>query len=211
MNKNDFSFFHSPFFSSVIYFFRIHIVVKKTVAGEIFPFRTGNAVIAVRINGKTAAGKEFAPYFYIAGTEQTNQVGHNHIDAVFVEITVIPIAEKVELQGFAFYHPFIRNIGNIDGGEIGLPRFRAEAREFRTIELDEIIPVFMLIGNFFQKIRIIIIEILRISAAQLGELVQTFSFLCHRLPRINKILCNCYKNSIVKRRCKHGNPGLLVE
>lgn len=198
------------FFLPVVYPFRIHIVVEETEPGEIFPFRTGNAVVAVGVDRKATAGEELAPYLDVPGTKETDEIGHDHIDAVFVEITVIPVAEEIELQGFAFHHPFVGNIGNINGSKVRLPRFGAETRKFRAVEFDEIIPVAVLVGNPLQKLRVIIIGVLRIPAAQLCELVQAFSFFRHRVPRINKILCNWYKNSIDGERSKwEGIPDML--
>ena len=71
--------------------------MEQTETGEILPFCTGNAVVAVGVDGKAAPGEEFSPYFNVPRPQQTNEIGHNHIHAVFMEITVIPVAEKIEL------------------------------------------------------------------------------------------------------------------
>lgn len=155
----------------IIHFFRIHIMMKETEPGEIPPFSPWNAIVAVGIDGKTAAGEKFAPHFDIPRAQETDEVRHDHIHAVFMKIAVIAIAEKIQFQRFAFHHVFVRNIGNINGGKVRLSRLRAEAREFRTVEFDEEIPVRMLVGDFFQKGGIIIIGILRILIAQLFQLI----------------------------------------
>ena len=68
-------------------------MTKQTEAGEIAPFSAGDAVVAIGINGETASGQEFAPYFDVTGTEQFDQVGHDDIDTIFMEVAVISEAE----------------------------------------------------------------------------------------------------------------------
>ena len=150
-------------------------MTKQAEAGEVAPFGAGDAVVAIGVNGEAASGEKFTPHFDVPGTEQLDQIGHDDIDAVFVEVAVVPEAEEVEFQRFTFYHVLVRDIGNINGSEIRLAGFRAQAGKFGAIEFDEIIPVCMFIGNPFQQSRIVIVGILGILAAQLLQLVQAFA------------------------------------
>lgn len=155
-------------------------MMQETEAGKVFPFGIRRAVVAVRVDGEPAAGEKFAPYFDIAGMEKLDEVTHDDIHAVLVEIAVIAEAEKIELQGLAFHHVLIGNIGNINGRKVRLSCLRAETGEFRAVELDEIVTICVLIGDAFQKRRIVIIGILGILASQLLELIQAFACICHR-------------------------------
>ena len=154
-------------------------MMQETEAGKVFPFGIRCAVVAVRVDGEPAAGEKFAPYFDIAGMEKLDEVTHDDIHAVLVEIAVIAEAEKIELQGLAFYHVLIGDVGDINSRKVRLSCLRAEAGEFRTVELDEIVTICVLIGDAFQKRRIVIIGILGILASQLLELIQAFTCIWH--------------------------------
>ena len=163
----------------VVHGIRIHIVPQQPVPGHIAPFRAAPAVIAVWVDRQPASWKETAPHFDIPRIEELDQVIHDEIHTVFMEIAVVAVAEKIELQGLALYNEFVRDIGNVNRSKIGLARLRAEARKFRAVELDKIIPVRVGIGHRFQQGRIIIKGILRLLAPKERQLVQAFSFFCH--------------------------------
>ena len=156
--------------------FRIQIMLPQPVCSKFFPFCSLHAMVAVGVDGEAAAGKEFAPDFDVPGMEEVDQVVHDDIYAVFMEVTVIAEAEKVELQGFTFYHEISGNVGDVDGGKIGLPCLRAEAGEFRTVEFDKIVAVFVFIGNSFQIVGVIVVFVAGVLIAQEGQLIQSFSF-----------------------------------
>ena len=82
---------------SVIYFLRIHVVVKESVFCHLFPFRSGHAVIAVRIDRDASAGSELAPYFNVFGIHEPDQIFHDDVYTVFMEISVIAEREQIEL------------------------------------------------------------------------------------------------------------------
>lgn len=151
-------------------------MLPQPVLSKFFPLCSLHTVVAVGVDGEAAAGKEFAPDFDVPGMEEVNQVIHDDIDAVFMEITVIAEAEEVELQGFTFYHEISGNVGDVDGGKIGLPCLRAETGKFRTVEFDKIVAVFVFIGNSFQIVGVIVVFVAGVLIAQEGQLIQSFSF-----------------------------------
>lgn len=151
-------------------------MLPQPICSKFFPLCAFHTVIAVGIDGEAAAGEEFAPDFDVPGLEEVDQVIHDDIDAVFMEVAVIAEAEEVEFQGFAFYHEISGNVGDVDGGKIGLPGFGAEAGEFRTVEFDEIVAVFVFIGNSFQIVGVIVVFVAGVLIAQEGQLIQSFSF-----------------------------------
>ena len=156
---------------SIIHFFWVHIVAEEPVAGEVAPFGARDAVVAVGVDGEAASGEEFAPDFDVAGAEEFDEVGHDDVHAVFVEVAVISKGEEVEFQGFAFYHVFIGDVGNIDGGKVGLPGLGAEAGEFGAVEFDEEVPVFVFVGDSFEQVGVVVVGVGGVLAAELGELV----------------------------------------
>ena len=146
-------------------------MTKQTEAGEVAPFSAGDAVVAIGVNGQAASGQEFAPYFDVTGMEQFDQVGHDDIDAIFMEVAVISEAEKVEFQRFTFYHVLVRDVGNINGSKIWLTGFWTQAGKFRAVEFDEKIAVCVFVRDTFQESGIVIIGVFCILASQLFELV----------------------------------------
>ena len=55
----------SPFSLSVVNFFRVQIMHGKPLPRYLLPFGSGLAVVAVRVDGYSAARQEFSVYFYI--------------------------------------------------------------------------------------------------------------------------------------------------
>ena len=80
---------------SIIYFLRVKVVVGQTVPGNLLPLCSRSAVVAVWVNGDAAAWSEFAPYFDILWIHQLNQIFHNNIHAIFVEISMIPETKEI--------------------------------------------------------------------------------------------------------------------
>ncbi len=72
-------------------------MVRKPVPGYLFPFGPLLAVVAIGVNGNSAAGQKLAPYFDICGVHQTNKVVHNYVHAVFVEIAAVSEPEEIQL------------------------------------------------------------------------------------------------------------------
>ena len=56
-----------PLLLSVVDFFGIHIVVRKPVPGYLFPFGPLFSVVAIGVNGDSAAWQKLAEYFDISG------------------------------------------------------------------------------------------------------------------------------------------------
>ncbi|MNV58168.1 hypothetical protein D3C71_1505280 [compost metagenome] len=68
-------------------------MVQQPVLGHGLVLRSRASVVAVRIDGDAAARREFAPHLNIARVHQGNQIIHDNVDTVFMEITMIAEAE----------------------------------------------------------------------------------------------------------------------
>ena len=68
---------------------RIHVMVGESVPRNLLPRSTRFAVIAVGINGDTAARKKTSPDFDVFGIHEPDQIFHDDVYAVFMEVTVI--------------------------------------------------------------------------------------------------------------------------
>jgi hypothetical protein len=62
------------------------------------PLRAFLSVIAERIDGYAAARQKLSPNFHVFWVHQRNEVFHNNVDAILVEIAVISEAEQIELK-----------------------------------------------------------------------------------------------------------------
>lgn len=126
-------------------------MLRQALPGYLLPGSPGTAVIAVRVDADAATGQEFPPHLNVFRVHGMDQVVHDDVDTVFVEVPVIAETKQIELQRFAFYHPLVRYIRNIQSSVIGLSRLGAETGKFGTVELDEIVPAGMFINKRFQQ------------------------------------------------------------
>ena len=85
-------------FLTVVDAFRIQIMVQQAVTCEVLPFRSENAIVAEWIDGEAASWQELAPNLDITRAKQADQVDHDLIDTVFMEVAMVSVAEKIELQ-----------------------------------------------------------------------------------------------------------------
>lgn len=127
------------------------------------------------IDADAAAGHEMALHLKIARLHQIPQIIEDDVYTVFVKIAVVAEAEQIQLQALAFHHALARNIGDINGGKIRLPRNRAKTRKFWTVELNKIVIFRVLIQKRFQHAGIIICWILSVLVAKKGNALFQFS------------------------------------
>ena len=144
---------------------------------ELFVFRSGTAVIGVRIDRDTAARGEEARDFDIFGIHQGDQVLHDRVDAVFVEIAVAAEAEEIELQALALHHPPVGDVADADLREIRLPGDRAERREFGAVEAYPVVVPGMLVLESLEHAGIVVLAVGGLPA----ESLELFAFSCHIL------------------------------
>ena len=87
-------------------------------------------VVSVCIVGKgvdtdSSAWHEIAGDLQILRIHQFDQVLHDDVHAILMEIAVVAEGEEVELEALALHHPFARDITDIQMSEVRLPCFRA--------------------------------------------------------------------------------------
>lgn len=154
-------------------------MLREALPCNFFPAGAGFAVIAVRIDGDASAGGEFAPYFDVLGIHQFDQILHDLIDAILVEVTVIAERIQVKLERLAFYHALRGHIGDVDGRKVRLTGDRTERGEFGAVEFYEIVVVRMLVFEGFKHFGRIVAFISCCFVSKQGE---TFAFaIFHKL------------------------------
>ena len=148
-------------------------MAAKTFVGEGFELRTGASVVSVGEDADAAAGSEQTGDLDVFGFHEANEVFHDDIDAIFVEITVIAEREEIEFQTLALHHAFARDVGDTNLGKVRLSGDGAERSELRTVEAHPIVVVGVLVDEGFEHFGCVVVGILSTLAAQM---LQTFSF-----------------------------------
>lgn len=126
-------------------------MVLHAVVGKSGVFCVGAAVVGVGVDADAAAGREQARYLNILRIHQGDEVFHNLVHTVFVEIAVIAEGEQIEFQALALNHLLVGDIGNADLCKIGLTGDGAERRKFGAIEPDPIIIIGMLVEEGLEQ------------------------------------------------------------
>ena len=74
---------------TVCYALRLHVVEMKALFCRLFPLCTRLAVVCVRIDGQTTARRKLTPYLDVLRIHQLDEVFHDDIDAIFVEVPMV--------------------------------------------------------------------------------------------------------------------------
>ena len=149
-------------------------MVGETLECNLFPAGAGLAVVAVRVDRDAAARRKFAPDLNVLRFHQADEVLHDDVYAVLMEIAVVAEAEQIQLERLALYHALAGHIGDIDSSKVRLAGHRAQAGELRAVELDKIVIVRMLVRESLQHFGRIVRGILVLLAAQQSDAVQFF-------------------------------------
>ena len=132
----------------------------ETLLGQFLPFGAGTAVIGVRIDADAAAGRKEARHFDVLGIHQFDQILHDRIDDVFVEIAVAAETEQIEFQALALNHAHVGNVGDADLRKVRLAGNGAERREFRAVETDPVIVLLVHVLEGLEHLRRIVLTVL---------------------------------------------------
>ena len=127
------------------------VVVKhcqQTFLLQRFVFGVG--IVGEGVDTDAATGGEDPRYLKVLRVHQFDQVFHDDVDTIFVEIAVVAEREEVEFERLRLYHLLPWNVGDIDCGEVGLPRLGAERGELRTMESNQILVVRMFVYKSFE-------------------------------------------------------------
>ena len=144
-------------------------VSAETVECQLLVFRAWATIVGIRMNGNASARGEDACDLDVSWIHETNEIFHDDIDTVFVEVAVIAETEEIEFQALAFDHLDIGDVANDDIGKVGLPGDRAEAGELGAVELDPIVVVLVLVDEGLEHLRSIVLFIHRLLVAKESE------------------------------------------
>jgi hypothetical protein len=103
--------------------------------------------------------KDTASYVKLGGKSKVsrleggNQVIHNAVGYGLMECAFVTVRPDVELEAFKLYAFFFRDVIENQRGEIRLPGFWAQAGELRDFHMDEVIPAWGRVREYFQFFR----------------------------------------------------------
>ena len=83
------------------------------------------AVVGERLDGNATTRIEQTDDLQILRIHQLDQILHNDVDAVLVEVAVVAEAEEIEFEALAFHHQRARDVINNKVTEVGLTRLGA--------------------------------------------------------------------------------------
>ena len=127
--------------------------------GHPFIFGARKAVVGKGIDADAATGSEDASHLYIFGLHETDEIFHDDVDTVLMEVAVVAETEEVELEALALYHQFARDVHDANLCKVGLSGDGAEGGELRAIELYPVVVVWMLVNKCLQYLWSVVITV----------------------------------------------------
>ena len=155
---------------------RLHIVMAEALPRQLFELGAWTAIVGIRMDGDAAAWCEDARHLDVAWIHELDEVLHNDVDAVLVEVAVVAEGEEVEFQRLRLHHPDIGDVRDDDVGKVRLAGDRAEAGELWAVELHPIVILRMLVNEGLKYFRRIVLLIYGLFVTQEGECLFVGSF-----------------------------------
>ena len=140
------------------------LVRGETLLGEFLVLRAGAAVVGVGVDGDAAARGEEARDLDVLGVHQADEVLHDGVDDVFVEVAVAAEAEEVELEALALHHAAVGDVVDADLGEVRLARDRAQARELRAVEAHPVVVLGVAVLEGLEDLGSIVLAVFGLAA-----------------------------------------------
>ena len=132
----------------------------------------GITIVGKGLDGNAATGIEQADDLKIFGVHQLDQVLHDDVDTILVEVAVVAEAEEVEFQAFAFHHQRARDIINNKVSKVGLAGLGAQRSELRTVQSHKVLVLRMFVLKRLQHFGGIIIAVVSVLIAQQRDTFQ---------------------------------------
>ena len=142
--------------------------------GKLLIFCALAAIVGEGVDADAATRGEDARHLDIFGVHEADEVLHDDVDAVFVEIAVVAETEEVELKTLALYHAHVGDILYANLGKVGLTRDGAQRCKLGAVELHPIVVVGVFVYERLKHLGCIIVFIARLGAQGL----QPFVFSC---------------------------------
>ena len=140
--------------------------------GQFLVLGAGASVVGVGVDADAAAGGEDAGDLDVLGVHEADEVLHDDVDAVLVEVAVVAEGEEVELERLALDHALVGEVGDADLGEVGLAGDGAQAGELGAVELHPVVVLGVFVLEGFQHVGGVVLTVFGL----LSEGVKAFGF-----------------------------------
>ena len=100
---------------------------------------------AKKVLEKIGADSVISPEYEMGQSLAQTILFHNNVDAVLVKVPMIAETKQIQLQRLGLYHFLIWYIRNIDCGKVWLTCHRTQAGELRTVKLNKVIIIWVLV------------------------------------------------------------------
>ena len=160
--------------------FTLDVVLLKTIFGELLKLRSRATVVGVREDADATAGGEEARYLDVLGVHQADEVFHDDVYAVFMEVAVVTEGEEIEFEALAFYHLHIGDVGDADFCKVGLSRDGAKGGELGAVETHPVVVFLVLVDEALEHFGSVVCGVL---CALASEMLEAFSFALRHICR----------------------------
>ena len=154
-------------------------------------------VVGEGFDGDATTGIEQAYDLQILGIHQLDQILHDDVDTILVEVTVITEAEEVEFQALALHHQRARNVIYNKVSEIGLTCLGAQGGELGTIQCHQVFVLRMFVFKRLQHLRGIVVVVLRVLVAQQRDAFQ-FLFVSRHIEEFDRKITKMFATKAKK-------------
>ena len=132
-------------------------VLRHPLPGKLLPLGSWPSVVGIRIDRYATPRGEDSCHFYILRIHQSDEILHDLVDAILMEISMVPETEEIELEALALHHLHVWNIAYDYIGEVWLTCDRTKAGEFRAVEFHPVIVLLMFVDECFENFRSVIL------------------------------------------------------
>ena len=90
----------------------ILLLLHQSALGQLFPLRSGTAIVGIGPDGDAATGREDAAHFEILWVHEPHEVLHDDVYAILMEVAVVAEGEEVELQTLRLHHALVGDVAD---------------------------------------------------------------------------------------------------
>lgn len=152
----------------------LDVMLLHAMLGERLIFGARTAVVGVGPDADAATRGEDACHLDVFGIHQTDEVLHDDVDAILMEVAMVAEGEEIELQTLGFHHTHIGDVADADLCKVGLAGDGAEAGELGTVETDPIVVVGVLVDKGLKDFGGVVALVL--CAAAVAKKLEAFVF-----------------------------------
>ena len=130
------------------------------------------AIVGKRLDADAATRVKQADDLKVLGFHELDQVLHDDVHAVLVEVAVVAETEEIQLQALALDHAHTGDVVDDDVAEVGLAGLGAQRGELGAVERHHILILGVLVLEGLEHVGAVVKLILRALVAQQRHALQ---------------------------------------